>query len=50
MSLDLIETYQTGEYSEVEVFKCSRCGRTYSVESGGDISCCICEFDNMEKE
>jgi len=42
--LKLIETYSTGDYSEVEVFECLDCGRTHSVQSGGDIACCPCEF------
>ena len=40
----LVETYAVGEYTEVEVFKCLNCGRTHSVQSGGDIACCPCEF------
>lgn len=45
MTFELIETYSTGDYTEVEVFQCSRCKRTHSIQSGGDIACCICEFD-----
>jgi len=44
----LIETYSTGEYTENEVFQCENCKRKFTVESGGDIACCPCEFDEVE--
>ena len=45
MSLKLVETYSTGEYTENEVFECD-CGRTHTISAGGDIACCPCEFEN----
>jgi len=48
MSLKLIETYSEGDYTEVEVFECQKCKRTHSVQSGGDIACCPCEFEDEE--
>jgi ribosomal protein L37AE/L43A len=45
MGLKLIETYSQGEYTEIEVFQCSDCGRTFHIQSGGDIACCPCEFN-----
>ena len=45
MSLELEETYE--EFGrDIEVFRCSNCGRTHTVTSGGDIACCPCEFEN----
>jgi len=43
--LKLVETYAVGDYTEVEVFQCTDCGRTHSIQSGGDIACCPCEFE-----
>lgn len=43
--MKIIETYDDGFGHEIEVFKCSDCGRTHSVYAGGSISCCPCEFE-----
>lgn len=44
--LKLIETYSEGDYAEFEEFKCTDCGRTFTISSGGDIACCPCEFEH----
>lgn len=41
----LIDTSEDAFGNEIEIFKCG-CGRTHSVQSGGDIACCPCEFEN----
>ena len=33
---------------DIEVFVCTNCNREFSVEAGGDIACCPCEFDNPD--
>ena len=44
--MKLLETYSTGDYTENEVFQCENCGRTFTIQSGGDIAFCPCEFEN----
>lgn len=46
MTLRIIETYSVGEYQEVEVFECTRCGRRQSHYAGADPCGCICEYEN----
>ena len=43
--MKLIETHSEGDYTEIETFQCTDCGRRYSVYSGGDIACCECEYE-----
>lgn len=43
--LRLIDTHEDAFGNEYEVFKCG-CGRTHTVQSGGDIACCPCEFEH----
>ena len=50
MSFDIIETYSEGDYREVEIWKCRDCGRTVHIESGGDVACCVCEFENEGRD
>jgi len=45
MTMKLIETHSEGDYTEIETFQCTDCGRRYSVYSGGDIACCECEYE-----
>lgn len=45
IGLRLIDTSEDAFGNEIETFKCG-CGRTHSVQSGGDIACCPCEFEN----
>lgn len=46
MSFELIETI-CNDYEDVaEVFRCTDCRRTVYLQGvGGDIACCICEFE-----
>ena len=48
---EINETY-TDEYADedIEVWECDRCGRTYSIRAGGDIACCICEFEDEPRD
>jgi hypothetical protein len=50
MVFKLINTYSEGDYDEYETFECSNCHRHYTVHAGGDIACCMCEFDNESEE
>ena len=46
--MKLIDTYSEGEDNdrEIEVFQCENCGATYSIQAGGDIAYCSCEFED----
>jgi len=46
MSFKIIETYSEGDYQDYEVWECDQCGRTVTIQAGGDIACCVCEFEN----
>lgn len=35
---------------DIEVFKCSNCGKEHHILAGGDIACCPCEFDETPYE
>jgi len=53
--MKLLETYNTAltedmDGRDIEVWECDRCGRTFHIESGGDISACPCEFKNEGKD
>ena len=45
MSLRIIETYSEGDYTDYEVWECSRCKRQHTTLAGADPACCPCEFD-----
>lgn len=44
--MDIIDCWSEGDYTEYETFKCRNCGRTQTLLSGGEPSCCPCEFEH----
>lgn len=44
MSFD-IETVSNDERDLYEIWTCKKCGRSYQTGIGGDVACCMCEFE-----
>lgn len=47
--IKVIRTYDDAFGNEIEVLQCGKCGRSSHIQSGGDIACCPCEFENEGK-
>lgn len=43
-----IETVSGEYYDLYEIWTCKNCGRSVTTGVGGDVACCICEFENED--